>query len=388
MQNILYAIMTSSTKKLGSSPNCQSLSKFFQPKRRRTDEKSPIAVDNETKKNDSADLAVSINMESEQQLVGTAENPLNILDDEEGDVEDEQQLFKERNVSSPVSTSAVTPVPPIAAATKNDTEMESGQAVEEDQEPLEKIGSPSDKPKSTSNLFSMFAYRQSSSPDGSSPSKKLKRQSSLNQWANPSTKSASTRASEQSQVIRTTIHSHQDATKKNSKKKKEVRSGEFVRMKDHSIQEQLRITKKWHSLADPEAPLEVRRFQVLIATRLHARCQEPSVRKAMEELRTVFARNSDNESGTGDTSSLDVWAVSKADPEVLAHYVSNLQFYRVKAKHIVQASKQIITHFGGVVPEDEHSLLKIVGVGKTFADLLAFVNTRKAWANQASDLQS
>ena len=294
-----------------------------------------------------------------------------------------------RHPSQPV---AVPLVPPIAAATKNDIiETKSDQAVGEDQEPMEKGAPPSEEPKSTSNLFSRFAYRQSSSPDASSSSsKKLKKQSSLNQWAHPSTNSATARGSEQSRGIRTTIYSHQNTTKKNAKKnKKEVKSGEFIRMRDHSTEEQQRITKKWHSLADPEAPLEVRRFQVLIATRLHARCQEPSVRKAMEELRSVFARNSTNESGTSDTSSsLDVWALSKADPEVLAHYVSNLQFYRVKAKHIVEASKQIITHFGGVVPEDEHSLLKIVGIGKTFADLLAFVNTRKAWANPVSNLQS
>jgi endonuclease III len=140
---------------------------------------------------------------------------------------------------------------------------------------------------------------------------------------------------------------------------------DWVKMHDISSEEQHRVISKWHSLADENAPLEVRRFQVLIAARLHARCQEPTVRKAIKSLREILPE-------------LSVDQVAKADPEVLAAAISNLQFFNVKAQQIVKAAQQIQSQFGGSVPEDEHSLLQITGVGKVFADLLAFVNTRSA----------
>jgi endonuclease III len=140
---------------------------------------------------------------------------------------------------------------------------------------------------------------------------------------------------------------------------------QFVKMKELSVEEQTRIIKKWHSLADPKAPLEVRRYQVLLAARLHARCQEPTVRIAMAALREAIPQG------------VTVETMADADPEVLAHCISNLQFYNVKAQQVVKAAQEIQSRFGGKVPEDEWSLSQITGIGQCFADLLAFVNTRK-----------
>jgi hypothetical protein len=141
---------------------------------------------------------------------------------------------------------------------------------------------------------------------------------------------------------------------------------EWVKLKDLPAEEQQRVTKKWQSMADPDASLEVRRFQVLVAARLHARCQESSVRKAMASLREALVE-------------LSVDEVAEADPEGLAQLITNLQFYNAKAKQIVKAAQELKSRFGGVVPEDEHSLLQITGIGKIFADLLANVNTRSAY---------
>ena len=151
------------------------------------------------------------------------------------------------------------------------------------------------------------------------------------------------------------------------KKKKEK---EFVKMKDHPPEEQIRIVRKWHSMADPLASLEHRRYQVLLAARLHARCQEPTTRKAMQKLREHFVSLSEDKTIT-------VEDMAKSDPEELTIHISSLQFYNVKAKQIVKAAQEIKSRHGGIVPEDEFSLLQITGIGKTFADLLAFVNTRE-----------
>mmetsp|Transcript_28489 Transcript_28489/g.28848 ORF Transcript_28489/g.28848 Transcript_28489/m.28848 type:complete len:140 (+) Transcript_28489:579-998(+) len=132
-------------------------------------------------------------------------------------------------------------------------------------------------------------------------------------------------------------------------------------------EEQEKIVRKWHSMADPSDTLEVRRYQILLAARLHARCQEKTVRKTMSVLRELTL-----------PEKLTVDEVVKFDPEVLANHISNLQYYNVKSQQIVKAAQEVKSRHGGIVPEDEFSLLQITGIGKTFADLLAFVNTREA----------
>jgi endonuclease-3 len=78
-----------------------------------------------------------------------------------------------------------------------------------------------------------------------------------------------------------------------------------------------------------------------------------------------------------ESKTITVEEMAKSNPEELASHISSLQFYNVKAKQIVLAAQEIMSRHGGIVPEDECSLLQITGIGKTFADLLAFVNTRE-----------
>jgi endonuclease III len=149
-------------------------------------------------------------------------------------------------------------------------------------------------------------------------------------------------------------------------KEKKGKINTCIKMADVSAEERERMMKKWHSLVDPAAPLEVKRFQLLVAARLHARCQQPAVHKAMNRLRDAFP------------NTLNVNTVAAADPEVLASCISNVVHYNVKAQHIVKAAQQIKTRFGGKVPEDEKSLLELTGIGTVFADFLALINTREA----------
>ena len=152
------------------------------------------------------------------------------------------------------------------------------------------------------------------------------------------------------------------------KKPRTFQSGgtKFVKMCDLPKPEQERIVRKWHSLVDPEAPLEDRRFEMVVAARLHAQCLEASVRQALQSLRKVF---------TEKDSKVTAVALAKASPEDIKAAISNVNYYPTKAKHIIQAANQIMTQFGGRVPEDEGELLKLTGIGPVFADLLAFVNT-------------
>jgi endonuclease III len=264
----------------------------------------------------------------------------------------------------------------------------------------------SSRAKLSNNVFAIFAFREESSLASiatcSCSSSSIRNQKSgFVEWTVPQTKrttnvalsskASSNKRARTALTMAATTESKEipsntstDTGKNHKKPKNHPPAGktdtDFVSMKSHSVEEQARITQKWHSLADASAPLEVRRFQVLVATRLHARCQEPSVRKAMEVLRDAFSSSSSSDGHDLENRmmGLNVDTLAKADPEEISKLMSNLQFYRVKAKHIVTAAQQIKSQFGGVVPEDEQSLLQIMGVGKMFGDLLAFVNTRKA----------
>jgi hypothetical protein len=142
---------------------------------------------------------------------------------------------------------------------------------------------------------------------------------------------------------------------------------DFVPMMDLSPSEQESIRQKWHSLSDATDPLEDRRFQVMVASRLHARCQEPVVRRCMTALREAMG------------GQLTVSGLSQADPEVLASVLSSLQYYNVKSQHIVKAAQEIECHFGGTVPESNYDLQKITGIGPVMGDLLACINTRASY---------
>jgi endonuclease III len=164
---------------------------------------------------------------------------------------------------------------------------------------------------------------------------------------------------------------------------------EWIKMRDLPAQEQARVVEKWHSLLQvltdkdttettihkqndsssnvsmTTAPvLEDCRFQLLVAARLHARCQEAAVRKALQAVQQVCRGH------------LSVERIAAANPDDLAAAMSNLQYYNVKAKHLVQSAQEIQTQFGGEVPEAQLQLQMLTGIGPVMGDLLAFVNTR------------
>lgn len=249
----------------------------------------------------------------------------------------------------------------LCSSGEESTEAIKPSSTSKDQEPPPE--SPSTPPKMKENPFAKFAFGASSALEsrlGNSTSATWQQHSSLTR----TTKKAGSKADNSDENDTAPKKNH--ACSKDEKKKEK----EFVKMKDHPAEVQDRITRKWHSMADPSASLEDRRYQVLLAARLHARCQEPTVRKAIQKLREHFESRS--------KTTITVDEMAKSDPEELAVHISSLQFYNVKAKQIVKAAQEVKSRHGGIVPEDELSLLQITGIGKTFADLLSFVNTREA----------
>jgi len=138
------------------------------------------------------------------------------------------------------------------------------------------------------------------------------------------------------------------------------------------------LIKKWHSFSDPTAPIEERRFQVLIAARIHARCQEPIVHKAMLRLREYFANQEDTNEGTA--QSLSAQCLSQCDPESdIAPLLSSVLFGNVKAQHVVQAAQEVLSKYRGQVPESMTSLQDITGIGPKLSQILNIVNRRDTY---------
>lgn len=162
-----------------------------------------------------------------------------------------------------------------------------------------------------------------------------------------------------------------------------------------SKDEQQRIVEKWHSMVvnynDDDnntknndtastAYMEDRRWQVFVAARLHARCQEGPVRRALQKLHEHFLTNHG-------CTTLSVNAMATVDPLDWMDVISNLQYYRTKAHHLQQAAKQISQTFHGQVPETKADLQSLMGIGPVLANLLAFVNTRGIHQERDPDLK-
>jgi len=163
---------------------------------------------------------------------------------------------------------------------------------------------------------------------------------------------------------------------------------------------------KWQSFADQDAPIEIRRFQVLIAARVHCQAHDQIARRVMNGLRDHFRKP---ELGMGLSAALPKVAddedrkikhenksahayceeqqyaylspetLRKADPGEISKLLSSVLFANVKAKHIIQAAQEIKFQFGGRVPESKASLKSIIGIGPKLAELLYYVNSYDAY---------
>lgn len=100
-------------------------------------------------------------------------------------------------------------------------------------------------------------------------------------------------------------------------------------------------------------------FQVLIATMLSAQTKDAVTHAASTRLFRV-AR-----------TPASLAALGEARIRTLIYPVS---FYRVKAHHVKQACRQLLTRFGGRVPDRMEDLLTLPGVGRKTANLVLILS--------------
>ena len=96
-------------------------------------------------------------------------------------------------------------------------------------------------------------------------------------------------------------------------------------------------------------------WKLLVMGRLSAQCTDARVNIVCEEL---FKRFPDAE------------AMANGDIAEVEEIIKPCGLYRMKADNIRQASRMLLTDFGGQLPDNMDDLLKLPGVGRKIANLL------------------
>ncbi|WP_164668790.1 endonuclease III [Virgibacillus doumboii] len=115
----------------------------------------------------------------------------------------------------------------------------------------------------------------------------------------------------------------------------------------------------------PEAQCELRHanpFELVIAVLLSAQCTDVLVNKVTESL---FKKYKEPE---------DYLAVSL---EELQQDIKSIGLYRNKAKNIRKLCQMLIDDYGGEVPRTKEELMKLAGVGRKTANVVASVAFRE-----------
>ncbi|HUV05333.1 MAG TPA: endonuclease III [Armatimonadota bacterium] len=96
-------------------------------------------------------------------------------------------------------------------------------------------------------------------------------------------------------------------------------------------------------------------FQLLIATILAAQCTDAKVNEVTKTLFKKYPEPSD---------------FANADPGELEADIRPTGFFRQKAKAIIQASQDIVSDYGGKLPDDMEELTELRGVGRKTANVV------------------
>ena len=96
-------------------------------------------------------------------------------------------------------------------------------------------------------------------------------------------------------------------------------------------------------------------YELLVAVILSAQCTDERVNKVTAVL---FEKYSTPQ------------AMLTLTQTELEKYIFSCGFYRMKAEHILSASKDILEQFGGEVPDTVEKLMRLAGVGKKTANVV------------------
>jgi endonuclease III len=99
-------------------------------------------------------------------------------------------------------------------------------------------------------------------------------------------------------------------------------------------------------------------FQLLVAVILSAQCTDKRVNLVTPGLFEVFP---------------DAETLAASKPEVVFEYIRSISYPNNKSKHLVGMAKMLLKDFGGKIPSEIEELVKLPGVGRKTANVIASV---------------
>lgn len=96
-------------------------------------------------------------------------------------------------------------------------------------------------------------------------------------------------------------------------------------------------------------------FQTVISVALSAQTTDRQVNEIMGPLFSKYP---------------DAAALAQASRSDVEQIIRPCGFYKVKANHIIEASKKMVAHFGGKVPSTMKELLSLNGIGRKSANVV------------------
>ena len=103
-------------------------------------------------------------------------------------------------------------------------------------------------------------------------------------------------------------------------------------------------------------------FELIVAVILSAQCTDKRVNIITPPLMEKYP---------------DAESMAKAEPEEIFEYIKSCSYPNNKAKHLSGMSRMLVTEFSGTVPSEPQLLLRLPGVGRKTANVVASVVFRK-----------
>src|SRR5262245_30550363 len=128
-----------------------------------------------------------------------------------------------------------------------------------------------------------------------------------------------------------------------------------------TLKERYRRIIDYFSEHQPHATTELEYespYQLLVAVMLSAQCTDKRVNMTTPAFFEKFP---------------NVESLYKATPEEVFPLIKSISYPNSKTKHLIGMAKMLVDQFGGEVPSDKDDLLKLPGVGRKTANVIASI---------------
>lgn len=128
-----------------------------------------------------------------------------------------------------------------------------------------------------------------------------------------------------------------------------------------TLRERFDFVLKYFAEHKPAAETELHYgnpYELIVAVILSAQCTDKRVNLVTPELFKRFP---------------EAQSLAAASPEEVFQYIRSISYPNNKAKHLVGMAKMLVNDFGGVVPSEVEELVKLPGVGRKTANVIASV---------------